>query len=98
MAMGRRKREQQDSLFVMASGLPRSPGHPFYRKLNELLAGAGFDRWIEERCERYYATAQYGWHRFKRTRAQAGLAMRSAGRMASSSRKASTKLMRKGSI
>jgi transposase len=58
MAMGRRKREQQDSLFVMASGLPRSPGHPFYRKLNELLAGAGFDRWIEERCERYHATEE----------------------------------------
>jgi transposase len=58
MAMGRRKREQQDALFVMASGLPKSPGHPFYRKLNELLAGAGFDRWIEGRCERYYATEE----------------------------------------
>lgn len=58
MAMGRRKQEQQDSLFVMASGLPRSPGHPFFRKLNELLAGAGFDRWIEGRCERYYATEE----------------------------------------
>jgi transposase len=58
MAMGRRKREQQDALFVTASGLPRSPGHPFYRKLNELLAEAGFDRWIEGRCERYYATEE----------------------------------------
>jgi transposase len=58
MAMGRRKRERQDSLFVMARGLPKSPGHPFYRKLNELLAEAGFDRWIENRCRQYYATEE----------------------------------------
>jgi len=53
MAMGKR-RQRQDALFVMADGLPKSPGHPFYRKLNELLAEAGFDRWIERRCQRYY--------------------------------------------
>ena len=41
-----------------ADGLAASPGHPFYRKLNELLAQAGFDRWIERRCERYYATQE----------------------------------------
>jgi IS5 family transposase len=58
MAMGRRKREWQDALFVMASGLPKSLGHPFYRKLNELLAEADFDRWIERRCQRYYATEE----------------------------------------
>jgi transposase len=55
MAMGKR-RQRQEALFVMANGLPKSPGHPFYRKLNELLAEAEFDRWIERRCERYYAT------------------------------------------
>ena len=33
----------------------RSPGHPFYRALNELLGEGGFDRWIETRCARYYA-------------------------------------------
>ena len=58
MAMGRRKRERQEPLFVTAGGLPKSPGHPFYRKLNELLAEAGFDAWIERRCERYYATEE----------------------------------------
>ncbi len=58
MAMGREKRERQDALFVMASGLPQSPGHPFYRKLNELLAEANFDRWIEDRCRQYYATEE----------------------------------------
>ena len=53
MAMGER-RQRQEALFVMADGLPKAPGHPFYQKLNELLAEAGFDQWIERRCERYY--------------------------------------------
>jgi hypothetical protein len=43
-----------------ADGLPKSAGHPFYQKLNALLAEADFDRWIErcrrsERCERTFA-------------------------------------------
>jgi IS5 family transposase len=54
MGMGKRKQERQEALFITTSGLTQSPGHPFYRKLNELLAAAGFDRWIEGRCERYY--------------------------------------------
>ncbi|MGB8833906.1 MAG: transposase [Candidatus Sulfotelmatobacter sp.] len=58
MGMGRRKQERQEALFVATDGLARSPGHPFYRKLNELLAEAGFDRWIERRCEVYYATEE----------------------------------------
>jgi transposase len=53
MAMGKRRRKQE-ALFVTTEGLARSPGHPFYRKLNELLAEADFDRWIERRCEQYY--------------------------------------------
>ena len=58
MAMGRRRQERQEALFIATDGLAASPGHPFYRKLNELLAQAGFDRWIEGRCERYYATQE----------------------------------------
>lgn len=54
MALGKRKREQQ-GLWVATTELPKSPGHPFYRKLNELLAEAKFDDWIEKRCEPYYA-------------------------------------------
>jgi transposase len=54
MAMGRRKRDRQEPLFITAQDLPRSAGHPFYRALNGLLAGADFDRWIEARCARYY--------------------------------------------
>jgi transposase len=55
MAMGKRKRQRQEALFVTADQLPRSAGHPFYQQLNRLLAEAGFDTWIEKRCERYYA-------------------------------------------
>jgi IS5 family transposase len=58
MAMGRRKAERQERLFVAASELPKSQGHPFYRALNRLLAEAGFDRWIEQRCQPYYAQVE----------------------------------------
>ena len=54
MSMGKR-RQRQESLFILAEGLPKSAGHPFYQKLNALLAAAKFDPWIEQRCQRYYA-------------------------------------------
>lgn len=54
MALGKRAQEQQ-GFWVCTSELPASPGHPFYRKLNGVLAEAGFDPWIEERCRPYYA-------------------------------------------
>lgn len=53
MAMGKRK-QRQESLFIMAESLPRSDGHPFYRQLNALLAEAEFDRWVEARCRPFY--------------------------------------------
>ena len=43
MALGRRV-EQQRPLFVVADELPKSDGHPFYRRLNALLTDTGFDR------------------------------------------------------
>lgn len=53
MAMGKRK-DRQEALFITTDSLPKSLGHPFYVQLNRLLAEAGFDRWIERRCEPYY--------------------------------------------
>jgi transposase len=53
MAMGKRK-ARQEALFITADRLPRSGGHPFYKRLNALLAEFGFDRWIEDRCLRFY--------------------------------------------
>ena len=37
------------------SDLPRSPGHPFYSRLNRALESEGFDRFVESRCRRFYA-------------------------------------------
>jgi len=55
MAIGRRATESQPSLFVAAQDLPRSAGHPFYERLNQLLGQAGFDRHVEGLCQEYYA-------------------------------------------
>jgi len=52
--LGKRKQEQQEA-WVATTDLPKSPGHPFYRKLNCLLAEAGFDTWLESLCQPYYA-------------------------------------------
>lgn len=57
MGMGKRK-PVQEALFVAYDALPRSAGHPFYVKLNELLEEAAFDRWLEKRCAPYYAQAE----------------------------------------
>ena len=54
MALGKRISKQAD-LWLVSSELPPAPGHPFYRKLNELLAEAGFDAEVEDRCRPYYA-------------------------------------------
>lgn len=55
MAMGKRQRERQEALFVSHEDLPRSQGHPFYTTLNGVLDHCGFDAWIEETCQPFYA-------------------------------------------
>lgn len=55
MAMGKRKRQQQQSLWVETGQLARGPGHPFYRRLNQLLDKHGFDEFVEAQCAPYYA-------------------------------------------
>ena len=54
MSLGKRKSEQQ-AAWVATTDLPSSPGHPFYKQLNRLLAEAGFDAWLENLCPPYYA-------------------------------------------
>jgi transposase len=54
MAMGKRKSDQAP-MWVATTDLPVSPGHPFYARLNALLDEAGFDRFAEARCRRFYA-------------------------------------------
>jgi transposase len=54
MAVGKREASEQ-VMWVATTDLPKSPGHPFYRKLNALLKESGFDRFCEELCAPYYA-------------------------------------------
>ena len=53
MALGKR-RPQQDELFIPTAELATGPGHPFYSKVNEVLAAAGFDDFAERLCAKYY--------------------------------------------
>ena len=54
MAMGTRDPEQP-RLWIAASDLPVSPGHPFYTRLNALLDADGFDAFVEDACRVFYA-------------------------------------------
>jgi transposase len=54
MAMGIRNGEQAP-LWVVTSDLPKSPGHPFFARLNALLDANDFDRFVEKKCRRFYA-------------------------------------------
>jgi transposase len=58
MALGRRPTEHQGELFVTSADLPRSAGHPFYDRLNRLLAEHGFDAYAEDLCRPHYADGQ----------------------------------------
>lgn len=39
------------------SELPRTVAHPFYQRLNQVLEERGFDTFVEEQCEHFYAEA-----------------------------------------
>jgi transposase len=54
MAMGKRKSHDQQTLFIATAKLPQSAAHPFYAKLNEVLAGWKFDEFVEELCAKFY--------------------------------------------
>jgi transposase len=54
MSMGTREPDQSP-LWIAASDLPASPGHPFYARLNGVLDAHGFDRFAEAQCRGFYA-------------------------------------------
>ena len=56
MGMGTRKeQEQQEEIWIATSDLARTPGHPFYKRLNEVLDGEKFDEFFEGLCRKFYA-------------------------------------------
>jgi transposase len=54
MAMGR-EGDRQGDLIVTWTEIPRSPGHVFYDRLQEVLIAGGFDGFVETACQPYYA-------------------------------------------
>lgn len=54
MAMGKRDVPQAD-MWISYQHLPKSPGHPFYRRLERVLEEKGFDAFCEEQCRKFYA-------------------------------------------
>jgi transposase len=54
MALGRAGGERQVELWIATDQIARGPGHVFYDRLNQLLKEAGFDRFVEGLCEKFY--------------------------------------------
>jgi transposase len=55
MAIGKRKRKRQETLWIPTNEIPNPPAHPFYRRLNAILAKHEFDDFVEEICAKFYA-------------------------------------------
>ncbi len=55
MSMSKRPESQQQEMWVPTRTLSETPGHPFYTRLNRLLAEHGFDSFVEALCAPYYA-------------------------------------------
>ena len=56
MAMSRRKdRARTPGLWVATNALPRTGGHPFYQRLNQVLDQHGCDAFVEAQCATFYA-------------------------------------------
>ena len=56
MGMGTREsQERQGEIWIANGELARSPGHPFYQRLNELLESEKFDACVEGLCRKFYA-------------------------------------------
>src|SRR5450432_763939 len=56
MGMGtRRARQRQEQLWITHTELVSGPGHPFYKRLNQLLDSEKFDEFCEAECAPFYA-------------------------------------------
>jgi transposase len=55
MAMGKRERDRQPTMWVATTDLPTAASHPFYARLNRMLATQRFDDFAETACQSFYA-------------------------------------------
>jgi transposase len=61
MAMSKRSGgEKQEDIWIAHTELAVAPGQTFYKRLTELLEGAGFDEFVEGLCARFYHV-RLGW-------------------------------------
>ena len=60
MAMGKKKRRQQEDLWVATSELPRTAGHPFCERLHGLFNEHGFDDFVGGDCVRSFYADKMG--------------------------------------
>jgi hypothetical protein len=58
MALGRQG-DRQTELMVTWREMPRSPGHVFYDRLQQVLIDAGFDAFAEATCKPYNCKSIY---------------------------------------
>lgn len=54
MSVGSRDGGRQEELWIAHGQGPKSPGHPFYARLNGLLKDDGFDRFAEGLCAPFF--------------------------------------------
>lgn len=54
MAMGKRNQQAQPTFWLATDEVAKSPGHPFYSRLNALLDEHGFDEYVETLCREFY--------------------------------------------
>ena len=54
MALGEQSEERQAEFWIALQDVVRTEGHPFYEKLNRVLAEQGFDKFVERRCRKFY--------------------------------------------
>ena len=54
MALGQRRAERQQELWVATAKLPASIGHVFYDALNRVLRDGKFDNFAESLCKPFY--------------------------------------------
>jgi transposase len=47
-------------MWIPTATVAKSPGHPFYERLNQLLREHRFDPWVEDLCEEFYAKTGRG--------------------------------------
>jgi transposase len=55
MAIGKRKRKRQETMWIPTGEIPAPPAHPFYQRLDSILKQHGFDNFVEQICTKFCA-------------------------------------------